>query len=139
MSTQSLIIDLREQLPWHRRYMSTTSTAVLWGCWFLLWRPMVVLFNIVVDSKPYEFHKLMNAFWAGLQLDMMSLLLCAAVLCLWCKLIPAHTVKASRQKTNLDYARHFSLSEQEIVQGRQKKITVVHHNEQGQIVRVEQV
>lgn len=137
MSTQSLIIDLRGQLPWHRRYMSTTSTALLWGCWFLLWRPMVVLFTFFVDSRPYEYHKLLNAFWAGLQFDMISLILCAAVLCLWCKLIPAHTAKAMQQKTTRDYARYFALPEQEITQGRAQKITVIHHNEQGQIIRVD--
>lgn len=136
MRTHSLIIDLRQQLPWHRRYISTTTTAVLWGCWFLLWRPMVVLFNFVVDSKPYEFHKLMNAFWTGLQVDMTLLLLCAGILWLWCRLVPSHTVKEVQQKKTSDYARHFLLNETEIVSGRQSKISTVYHNEQGQIVRI---
>ncbi|ENV47704.1 MULTISPECIES: poly-beta-1,6-N-acetyl-D-glucosamine biosynthesis protein PgaD [Acinetobacter] len=137
MSTNSLIIDLRAQLPWHRRYMSTTSTAVLWGAWFLLWRPMLVLFTLMSYNKPYGFHRLFNAFWFGLQMDMITLLTCAAILCLWCKLIPAHSVKHAKVKSTNDYARHFDLPEQEIVQGRQQKVTVVHHNEQGQIIRVE--
>lgn len=137
MSTNSLIIDLRAQLPWHRRYMSTTSTAMLWGVWFLLWRPMVVLFTLMTYDKPYGFHRLLNAFWFGLQMDMITLLTCAAILCLWCKLIPAHSVKHAKKKSTHDYARHFDLPEQEIVQGRQQKVTVVHHNEHGQIIRVE--
>ncbi|MDU5864724.1 MAG: poly-beta-1,6-N-acetyl-D-glucosamine biosynthesis protein PgaD, partial [Acinetobacter sp.] len=41
MKTNSLIIDLRRQLPWHKRYVSTTSTAMMWGGWLLLWRPFV--------------------------------------------------------------------------------------------------
>jgi poly-beta-1,6-N-acetyl-D-glucosamine biosynthesis protein PgaD len=117
--------------------MSTTSTAVLWGAWFLLWRPMLVLFTLMSYNKPYGFHRLFNAFWFGLQMDMITLLTCAAILCLWCKLIPAHSVKHAKVKSTNDYARHFDLPEQEIVQGRQQKVTVVHHNEQGQIIRVE--
>lgn len=137
MSTQSLIIDLRQQLPWHRRYASTTTTALLWGVWFLLWRPIVLLLTVVLYSKPYGVHKFWNAFWFGLQIDMILLLLCAAVLCLWCKLIPSHTVKQVKRKTTTDYARHFALPEQEIVTCRSQKITTVHHNEQGQIIRLD--
>lgn len=137
MSTQSLIIDLRQQLPWHRRYMSTTTTALLWGGWFLLWRPMLLLVTFLVYSTPYGMHKLWNAFWFGLQMDMISLLLCAGVLCLWCKLIPAHTIKQVKSKTTSDYARHFALPEQEINLCRSQKITTVYHNEQGKIIRVE--
>ncbi|MFT4020947.1 MAG: poly-beta-1,6-N-acetyl-D-glucosamine biosynthesis protein PgaD [Acinetobacter sp.] len=137
MNTNSLIIDLRSQLPWHRRYVSTTTTAMLWGCWFLLWRPMVVLYTLIVYQKHYAFHKLFNAFWLGLQMDMIILITCAAILSLWCKLIPARTVKHIKQKSMSDYSRYFELPEQQIVQGRQQKISVVHHNEYGQIVRVE--
>ncbi|MCF8998880.1 poly-beta-1,6-N-acetyl-D-glucosamine biosynthesis protein PgaD [Acinetobacter nectaris] len=137
MSTRSLIIDLREQLPWHRRYMSTTTTALLWGCWFLLWRPILLILMFIIYSTPYGLNKLWNAFWLGLQVDMFSLLLCAGGLCLWCKLIPAHTVKQVAAKTTQDYARHFALPEQEVTQSRQQKVTTVYHNEQGKIIRVE--
>lgn len=137
MSTNSLIIDLRSKLPWHRRYMSTTTTALLWACWFLLWRPMVALYTVIAYDKPYAMHKLFNAFWTGLQMDMITLITCAVVLCLWCKLIPSHTVKHVRRKDTMDYARYFDIPEQEIVDGRKKKITVVYHNEQGKIEHVE--
>ena len=33
MKTESLIIDVRGQLPWHRRYFTTTMTAMLWAGW----------------------------------------------------------------------------------------------------------
>ena len=39
MKAESLIIDLRKQLPWHRRYFSTTMTAMLWAFWVDGWRP----------------------------------------------------------------------------------------------------
>jgi poly-beta-1,6-N-acetyl-D-glucosamine biosynthesis protein PgaD len=35
----------------------------------------------------------------------------------------------------IDYARYFDLPEHEIEQGRSQKITVVHHDELGKIVR----
>ncbi len=31
MKVNSLIIDLRRQLPWHKRYFSTTTTAMMWA------------------------------------------------------------------------------------------------------------
>ena len=36
MKTNSLIIDLRRQLPWHKRYASTTSTAMMWAAWVVV-------------------------------------------------------------------------------------------------------
>ena len=39
MKSNNLIIDLRRQLPWHKRYVSTTTTAMMWAGWLLLWRP----------------------------------------------------------------------------------------------------
>jgi poly-beta-1,6-N-acetyl-D-glucosamine biosynthesis protein PgaD len=36
-----------------------------------------------------------------------------------------------------DFERYFGLSAREIEQGRSSRITVLHHNENGQIVRVE--
>ena len=41
------------------------------------------------------------------------------------------------EKRITDYARYFELSEQEIFSGRQQKITIVHHDENGKIIRVE--
>jgi poly-beta-1,6-N-acetyl-D-glucosamine biosynthesis protein PgaD len=44
---------------------------------------------------------------------------------------------ALKMKQTDDYARYFDLPEHEIEQGRSQKITVVHHDELGKIIRVE--
>jgi poly-beta-1,6-N-acetyl-D-glucosamine biosynthesis protein PgaD len=53
--------------------------------------------------------------------------------------LPEHRVgdNALKAKQTDDYARYFDLPEHEIEQGRSQKITVVHHDELGKIVRVE--
>ena len=115
MKTNSLIIDLRRQLPWHKRYASTTSTAMMWAVWLLLWRPL------------------------GIEHGITALIACAICLLLWSHVLPEHRVggNALKAKQTDDYARYFDLPEHEIEQGRSQKITVVHHDELGKIVRVE--
>ncbi|EYS15363.1 poly-beta-1,6-N-acetyl-D-glucosamine biosynthesis protein PgaD [Acinetobacter baumannii 25569_7] len=53
--------------------------------------------------------------------------------------MPERRVEGSElnMKQTDDYARYFDLPVQEIEQGRSQKITVVHHNEFGKIIRVE--
>lgn len=36
-----------------------------------------------------------------------------------------------------DYARHFQLPEQEVMDGRASSICVVHHDEHGRIIRID--
>ena len=41
------------------------------------------------------------------------------------------------EKQLSDYARYFELPEQEIHTGRLQKITTIHHDENGKIIRVD--
>ncbi|EXS35339.1 poly-beta-1,6-N-acetyl-D-glucosamine biosynthesis protein PgaD [Acinetobacter sp. 826659] len=139
MKTNSLIIDLRRQLPWHKRYASTTSTAMMWAVWLLLWRPFVLIWVLAELQKTHLVHRLFSAFGLGIEHGITALIACAICLLLWSHVLPEHRVggNALKAKQTDDYARYFDLPEYEIEQGRSQKITVVHHDELGKIVRVE--
>ncbi|ENW03220.1 poly-beta-1,6-N-acetyl-D-glucosamine biosynthesis protein PgaD [Acinetobacter beijerinckii] len=138
MKANSLIIDLRRQLPWHKRYFSTTTTAMMWAGWLLLWRPFILVWVLIELQKTHIAQRLMAAFSDGIERGVVALFMCAIALLLW-GLLPAKRVhkKHAIEKTLPEYARYFELSEQEIQIGRQQKVSIVHHDENGKIIRVE--
>ncbi|MDT0128397.1 poly-beta-1,6-N-acetyl-D-glucosamine biosynthesis protein PgaD [Acinetobacter baumannii] len=129
-----MIIDLRRQLPWHKRYASTTSTAMMWAA-----RPFVFIWVLAELQKTHLVHRLFSAFGVGIEHGITALIACAVGLLLWSHVLPERRVEGSElnMKQTDDYARYFDLPVQEIEQGRSQKITVVHHNEFGKIIRVE--
>ncbi len=137
MKSNDLIIDLRRKLPWHKRYMSNTSTAMMWACWLFLWRPIMLVVGLIGLQKPHLIHSVMHAFGVGVQHGITALIACAVALLLWSHFIPATTVKKTDVKTTQDYADFFGLSEENIQQGRLQKISTVHHDENGKIVFIE--
>ena len=137
MKSNSLIIDLRRQLPWHKRYASSTSTAMMWAVWLLLWRPVLIVVGLMSLQKHHVLQHLFGSFGLGLEHGVTALLACAAALLLWSNYMPAKTIKKTQVKTMTDYVNHFNVPVQEIEQGRQHKISVVHHDEQGKIVRID--
>ncbi|APU49398.1 poly-beta-1,6-N-acetyl-D-glucosamine biosynthesis protein PgaD [Acinetobacter junii] len=138
MKVNSLIIDLRRQLPWHKRYFSTTTTAMMWAGWLLLWRPFVLVWVLIEIQKTHLAQRLMSGFSNGIEHGVIALIFCAVILMLW-GLLPSKSVSERQtvEKRITDFARYFELSEQEISFGRQQRITIVHHDENGKIIRVE--
>jgi poly-beta-1,6-N-acetyl-D-glucosamine biosynthesis protein PgaD len=137
MKNNSLSIDLRRQLPWHKRYASNTSTAVMWGVWLLLWRPALLVMGFLSLQKHHVLEHLFGSFGTGLEHGFTALVACAISLLLWSNYVPAKTVKKQSAKTLTDYVHHFDLPVQEIEQSRQQKISTVHHDEHGKIIRIE--
>ncbi len=137
MKSNNLIIDLRRKLPWHKRYMSNTSTAMMWACWLFLWRPIVLVIGLIGLQKPHLVHEVLHAFGIGVQHGITALIACAVALWLWSHFIPAKTVKKSEVKTTDDYAEYFALPMTQIEHGREQKISTVHHDENGRITFIE--
>lgn len=137
MKANNLIIDLRQQLPWHKRYISTTSTAMLWAVWILLWRPLLLLIGVIGIQKPHIVNNIMQAFTIILQHGLIALMVCAFSLLLWSRFIPAKTPQQAKSKSLSDYAAHFSLNEQQIDAGRQRKVSTVYHDENGKIISIQ--
>ena len=137
MKTNSLIIDVRKQLPWHRRYFSTTMTAMLWAFWLLLWRPIVILVGYLSLEKPQLVHYFFNAFAKALESGLFALIACAISLWLWSNFVPAKTKKEAEAKSTQEYAEHFNLKVDDLIHSRQQKIATVHHDADGRITYID--
>jgi poly-beta-1,6-N-acetyl-D-glucosamine biosynthesis protein PgaD len=120
----SLIINVRRSLHWQKRLFSDTTTAAMWGVWLWLCRPMVGAMSILLGS-----HGSMGR--AAIALGSTS-----GTLLIW------NFASEWRRDQPVvgsapDFASYFGLSAGEIDQGRNSRISVLHHNDSGQIVRVE--
>lgn len=134
MSSDSLIIDARQQLPWTMRLASDTSTAMLWGWWLWLCRPALSLITWVSAYIPPKFIVLGSA--TTLEGPMVALVGTSGTLMLW-NLLPAKTAPSSKAYTLNTYAQHFELPLTQIVEGRDASVCVVHHDANGRIERIE--
>lgn len=82
MKTESLIIDVRGQLPWHRRYSHNHDSDVM-GSWLLLWRPLVIGIGYLSIQKPHLVHYFFSTFAQVLENGFFALIACAVSLWLW--------------------------------------------------------
>ena len=137
MKTESLIIDVRGQLPWHRRYFTTTMTAMLWAGWLLLCRPLVIGIGYLSIQKPHLVHYFFSTFAQVLENGFFALIACAVSLWLWSNFVPAKTKKEAETKSTAQYASYFNLDIDALMQARQQKIATVHHNAEGRITKIQ--
>ena len=128
--SRSLIINARHRLRWHQRLASDASTVIMWGAWLKLWYPMLRSSAWLADLG-------FLADSAGdVQRYAVALASTSGTLLLWNQL-PASKVSPPETQSLADYARHFDLSEEQILAGRGTSVAVVHHDELGRITRLE--
>ena len=137
MKTESLIIDVRGQLPWHRRYFTTTLTAMLWACWLFLWRPMVLAISYISIQKPHLVHYFFSTFAQVLENGFFALIACAVSLWLWSNFVPAKSKREAQTKSTTQYAGYFDLDAEALIHARQQKISTVHHSIDGKITGIQ--
>lgn len=136
----TLIINARPHLRWHRRAFSDASTAMLWGFWLWLWRPVLSLYTLLsglhvgIQSALTKF--LSVGFPVSIEGSVLALFSTSSSLLLWSVLTPQQTQKPQPRQLR-DYAEHFGLSEQELLVSRNCSVCVVHHDDFGRIVRIE--
>lgn len=131
-----LIINIRQQMHWHQRFFADSSTALAWAMWLYLWRPLVVISGVqAVNNHPTLFHFAANISPAMLGSIIAVVIFGAVGLMLWARL-PSNRIKPMAHKTLTDYARHFQLSKQEIIAGREANVCTVYHDAQGRITAV---
>lgn len=132
----SLIINIRQQLDWQQRLFSDSSTALAWAMWLYLWRPLVAISGAhAVNAHPALFHFVSDISPAMLSSIIAVVIFGAVGLLLWARL-PSNRIKPMAHKTLTDYARHFQLSKQEIIAGREANICTVYHDAHGRIIAV---
>jgi poly-beta-1,6-N-acetyl-D-glucosamine biosynthesis protein PgaD len=119
----SLIINVRTRLHWQKRLFSDTTTAAMWGFWLWLCRPMVGAMSILLGS-----HGSMSR--AAIALGSTS-----GTLLIW-NFASEWNREQPVASSAPDFESYFGLSAEEIEQGRNSRIAVLHHNDSGQIMRV---
>jgi|GEM_PF-1382380 len=136
-----LIINARHHLNAYQRFFSDASTAMLWGGWLWMWRPLLNIFNWIgnlgATFQPTLLKLLANGTPMNIEGSVMALVGTSGTLLLW-NMLPAQKARTSPQARLLrDYAAHFELPEQEILAGRDSRVCVIHHDDSGRIIRIE--
>jgi poly-beta-1,6-N-acetyl-D-glucosamine biosynthesis protein PgaD len=137
----SLIINARRELGWHRRLFSDASTAMLWGFWIWLWRPVLSAVSWLAGPRLGLQHSLAKALAlivpaSTVENTAVALFGTSGSLLLW-NLFSVRRAPQPESPGLPDYARHFGLSEKQVADGRTQQICTVHHDERGQILRIE--
>ena len=131
------IIDHRNELPWHQRYASTTSTALLWGIWILLWRPVMIILGFIGVKNPHIVEHILGLFLSAIEKGILFLLLAALILLLWNNFVPYKSFKRGEAKTIHDYANYFGFDAAQLKRAREQQIVTIHHDDAGHIVEIE--
>lgn len=137
MNNSPLIIDIRQQLPWHKRYLTVTMTALLWAVWLLLWRPIMLVLGFIGVQNHHLGHHLMMLFLTAVEKGIILLIVCALGLLLWNHFVPFKSFRHAVPKTDDDYARYFDLNVDQLQHNRQQKISTVHHDDMGKIIHID--
>lgn len=137
----SLIIDARHHLRWHERLLSDASTAILWSGWLWLCLPLLRAYASFAELGPRLSPALPNLFALGsedvLGQSVVALIGASGTLMAWNRL-PARRARAAPALSSREQAQYFELPEHELRASREAAVVVVHHDEQGRIVRLEQ-
>lgn len=142
--SDSVIINVRRQLHWQRRLFSDATTAMLWGLWLWLFRPVFGILASLIGTGLGMQHSLLTALTlvAPTSLGTTAVALVAtSVLLLGWNLLAGRMSAAEAPLPDLasalpDYAAHFGLEAAELAQCRASRVCVVHHDEQGRIVQI---
>jgi poly-beta-1,6-N-acetyl-D-glucosamine biosynthesis protein PgaD len=134
----SLIINVRRELGWHRRLFSDATTAALWGAWLWLCQPAIGAVALMCGTNlGAHFGRVaITCTPASLADSVLALAGTAGVLLLW-KQIATRQARRPSLTTTPDYAAYFGLTAQALEQGRDTAVCVVHHDEHGRIVRIQ--
>jgi poly-beta-1,6-N-acetyl-D-glucosamine biosynthesis protein PgaD len=137
---RSPIINVRKQLHWQHRLFSDASTAALWGFWLWLCRPVISVLGWLLGLGAGVQPALVQlmALNAPVSLERTALAVCSTsgTLLLW-NLATLRRVVPERPRQRPDYARYFGLSDQQLQDCQDSRVSVVKHDDQGRIVSVE--
>lgn len=134
----SLIINVRRELGWHRRLFSNATTAALWGAWLWLCQPAIGAVALMCGTNlGAHFGRMaITCTSASLADSVLALAGTAGVLLLW-KQIATRQARRPCLTVTPDYAGYFGLTAQALEQGRDTAVCVVHHDEHGRIVQIQ--
>ena len=139
----SLIINVRRELHWHRRMVSDVTTLALWAAWLWLCRPLFGAVATLCGSRagmhyagPGSGYAALSCTPASIEFSAMVLAGTSVILLLWKQLTSRQALRP-RLAALPDYASHFGLSHQDVQRSRACSVCVVHHDEHGRIVQIQ--
>jgi poly-beta-1,6-N-acetyl-D-glucosamine biosynthesis protein PgaD len=136
----SLIINLRRELHWHRRLFSDATTAALWGAWLWLCQPAIgavaVMCGSRLGARAQAASLALVCTPASIESSVLLLAGTAGVLLLW-KQVTARQARRPRITPHPDYAGHFGLTQQDLQASQASAVCIVHHDENGRIVQIQ--
>lgn len=120
-----IIIDHSRKRPIMSRILNDGATTFMWGCWAWILRFHPFLnFRIFLVTLPHYVKE-----------PIVALVSTSSFLMIW-NLFEVDL--PSIQKVNpSDYAKSFNLTEQELIECMNAKICTIHHNNSGNIVKIE--
>ena len=133
--SDSVIINVRRQLPWRQRLISDASTAGLWAGFLWLCRPVLGIF---APTHFVDAHLVSAGASFSAQRMVLALLVVTAGLLLWRKLADRRKAPAAAA-VSPNYAGHFGLNDLQLHRGRSSQICIVHHDADGRIVGIDAV
>jgi poly-beta-1,6-N-acetyl-D-glucosamine biosynthesis protein PgaD len=136
----TLIINVRRQLHWQRRLACDATTLVLWAAWLWLCRPLFGAVATLCGSRAGTHFSaagpVLSCTPASIEWSAVLLAGTSVLLLLW-KQVTARQALRPRLTALPDYAAHFGLSAHDIQRSRNCSVCVVHHDEQGRIVQIQ--
>jgi len=137
---ERMIINARRELGWRHRMLSDVLTACLWVGWILLWIPAFRKLHEVIrlhlNFEPAAKEILETVTPISIEHSLIALLGTSALLMLWSLLPKRSVTHAHATLTTADYAWHFAIPEPEIRGGRDARICVVSHDDDGTITGI---
>lgn len=139
---EKLIINARSHLGWQRRLLTDVGTALMWCGWLYLWYPVfrtykeVAQLNLGFGSTTLQVLEEVSP--VSLEHSIAALLGTTTLLLLWTLLPKLRAQTAQTVQDTDDYARHFGLEKSSIESGRKSSVCIVHHDEHGKIMRIEE-
>jgi poly-beta-1,6-N-acetyl-D-glucosamine biosynthesis protein PgaD len=135
--SNNLIINIRQHLHWRKRLFSDTTTAMMWGAWLYLWRPVLMLGSAQAIWSVHKgsVHFALASTSDSLQYVIEAVLVGCLILLLW-TFLPTKRATATSERTLEDYAEHFQVPTEQIVAGRGSSICTVFHDEHGQLLSI---
>ena len=67
MNIQSIIIDIRHQLPWQQRCLTAMTTVLLWAGWLVLWQPLMISLGVFDQNNHQLVNQIMHVFWSVIE------------------------------------------------------------------------
>ncbi len=135
--SNNLIINIRQHLHWRKRLFSDTTTAMMWGAWLYLWRPVLMLGSAQAIWSVHQgsVHFAFAPTSGSLKYVVEAVLIGCIIMLLW-TFLPSRRVSETPEHTLEEYAKHFNLPEEQIVAGRAASICTVYHDAHGHMTSI---